>query len=299
MNAHGTSTPLNDRSETEAIKAALGEELAGEVPVELDQVGDRAPARRRRRGRGDRHAAGAARPHRAAHAQLRGARRGARPRLRAQRGAPARRTATAARSGSRTRSDSAATTPCSAWRLHERTRRDGRSTPVDGARRCRSRRATHADGVRAPRGALRPGLPARDPLDRAPAARVASAAAGRRRGGRRGHAWPGRPVFCYAQDQTFVGGSLGEAHADTIVRVMQLAGRAGAPVIGFVESGGARMDEGIAALGGYGRIFRESVRLSGPVPADLDHHRRLGRRRRLLAGAHRLRGHDRASRRCS
>ena len=76
----------------------------------------------------------------------------------------------------------------------------------------------------------------------------------------------GRPVYCYAQDQSFVGGSLGEAHADTIVRVMELAGRAGAPVIGFVASGGARMDDGIAALGGYGRIFRESVRLSGKVP---------------------------------
>ena len=76
----------------------------------------------------------------------------------------------------------------------------------------------------------------------------------------------GRPVYCYAQDQRFAGGSLGEAHAETIVRVMQLAGRAGAPVIGFVASGGARMDDGIAALGGYGRIFRESVKLSGKVP---------------------------------
>ena len=76
----------------------------------------------------------------------------------------------------------------------------------------------------------------------------------------------GRPVYCYAQDQSFAGGSLGEAHAETIVRVMQLAGRAGAPVIGFVASGGARMDDGIAALAGYGRIFRESVRLSGKVP---------------------------------
>ena len=76
----------------------------------------------------------------------------------------------------------------------------------------------------------------------------------------------GRPVYCYAQDQKFAGGSLGEAHADTIVRVMEMAGRAGAPVIGFVASGGARMDDGIAALGGYGRIFRESVRLSGRVP---------------------------------
>jgi acetyl-CoA carboxylase carboxyltransferase component len=76
----------------------------------------------------------------------------------------------------------------------------------------------------------------------------------------------GRPVFCYAQDQSFVGGSLGEAHADTIVRVMRLAERAGAPVIGFVASGGARMDDGLGALGGYGRIFRQNVALSGRVP---------------------------------
>ncbi len=47
----------------------------------------------------------------------------------------------------------------------------------------------------------------------------------------------GHPVFCYAQDPTHLGGSLGEAHADTIVRVMELAGQRGAPVVGFVESG--------------------------------------------------------------
>jgi acetyl-CoA carboxylase carboxyltransferase component len=76
----------------------------------------------------------------------------------------------------------------------------------------------------------------------------------------------GRPVYCYAQDQSFAGGSLGAAHAETIVRVMRMAGRAGAPVVGFVESGGARMDDGIHALGGYGRIFRETVMLSGRVP---------------------------------
>ena len=76
----------------------------------------------------------------------------------------------------------------------------------------------------------------------------------------------GRPIYCYAQDQSFVGGSLGEAHAETIVRVMRLAGRAGAPIVGFVASGGARMDDGLAALGGYGRIFRETVALSGRVP---------------------------------
>jgi acetyl-CoA carboxylase carboxyltransferase component len=76
----------------------------------------------------------------------------------------------------------------------------------------------------------------------------------------------GRPVFCYAQDPGFMGGSLGAAHADSIVRVMRLAGDAGAPIVGFVESGGARLQEGHAALGGYGRIFRASVELAGRVP---------------------------------
>jgi acetyl-CoA carboxylase carboxyltransferase component len=76
----------------------------------------------------------------------------------------------------------------------------------------------------------------------------------------------GRPVFCYSEDPGFMGGSLGEVHAETIVRVMRLAGQAGAPVVGFVESGGARLQEGHAALAGYARIFRESVALSGKVP---------------------------------
>lgn len=76
----------------------------------------------------------------------------------------------------------------------------------------------------------------------------------------------GRAVFCYAQDPTVMGGSLGEAHAESIVRAMRLAGQAGAPVVGFVESGGARLQEGHAALAGYGRIFRASVELSKRVP---------------------------------
>jgi acetyl-CoA carboxylase carboxyltransferase component len=76
----------------------------------------------------------------------------------------------------------------------------------------------------------------------------------------------GRPVFCYAQDPSYAGGSLGEPHADTIARVLELAGRGRAPVVGFVSSGGARMQEGIAALGGYGRIFKRTVALSGRVP---------------------------------
>lgn len=76
----------------------------------------------------------------------------------------------------------------------------------------------------------------------------------------------GRPVACFAQDVSFLGGSLGAAQADTINRVMQLAGRSRVPVVSFIESGGARMQEGTAALGGYGRIFRNNVALSGVVP---------------------------------
>jgi acetyl-CoA carboxylase carboxyltransferase component len=76
----------------------------------------------------------------------------------------------------------------------------------------------------------------------------------------------GKPVFCYAQDGSFVGGSLGSAHGESIVRLLKMARDARAPVVSFVESAGARMDEGIAALDGYGKIFREQVFLSGRVP---------------------------------
>src|SRR4051794_22423126 len=76
----------------------------------------------------------------------------------------------------------------------------------------------------------------------------------------------GRQVFCFAQDPSFAGGSLGQAHADSVVRVMELAGRSRVPVIGFIESAGARMQEGLEGLSGYGRIFRAHVALSGVVP---------------------------------
>jgi acetyl-CoA carboxylase carboxyltransferase component len=76
----------------------------------------------------------------------------------------------------------------------------------------------------------------------------------------------GRPIACYAQDGAFLGGSLGERHADAIVRLLGMAERAGMPVVSFVESGGARMQEGTAALAGYGRIFRQTVALTGRVP---------------------------------
>jgi acetyl-CoA carboxylase carboxyltransferase component len=76
----------------------------------------------------------------------------------------------------------------------------------------------------------------------------------------------GRPIACYAQDGAYLGGSLGERHADTIVRVLEFAGRGRVPVVAFVSSGGARMQEGTAALAGYGRIFRHTVALTGVVP---------------------------------
>jgi acetyl-CoA carboxylase carboxyltransferase component len=76
----------------------------------------------------------------------------------------------------------------------------------------------------------------------------------------------GRSIVCYAQDGRFLGGSLGEHQAGTIVRVLETARKARIPVIAFVESGGARLQEGSAALGGYGRVFRETIRLGGVVP---------------------------------
>ena len=76
----------------------------------------------------------------------------------------------------------------------------------------------------------------------------------------------GRPIACYAQDGRYLGGSLGELHANTVVRVLETARKARIPVVAFVESGGARMQEGSAALGGYGRVFRETIALGGVVP---------------------------------
>jgi len=76
----------------------------------------------------------------------------------------------------------------------------------------------------------------------------------------------GRSIACYAQDPSYMGGSLGEVHADTICRVLEVAERGRIPVVGFVESAGARLQEGVNALAGYGRIFRHHVMLSGVVP---------------------------------
>jgi acetyl-CoA carboxylase carboxyltransferase component len=75
-----------------------------------------------------------------------------------------------------------------------------------------------------------------------------------------------RPAYVYAQDRGVLGGSLGEAHADKIARTVDAARRGGAPVVGINDSGGARIQEGVAALDGYGQVFRANVRASGRVP---------------------------------
>jgi propionyl-CoA carboxylase beta subunit len=76
----------------------------------------------------------------------------------------------------------------------------------------------------------------------------------------------GRQVCVFAQDFTVLGGSLGAAHASKIVKVMDLALKIGAPIIGLSDSGGARIQEGVQALAGYADIFHRNVRASGVVP---------------------------------
>ena len=76
----------------------------------------------------------------------------------------------------------------------------------------------------------------------------------------------GRLVFVFSQDFTVFGGSLSEAYAEKICKVMDLAMRVGAPVIGLNDSGGARIQEGVASLGGYADIFLRNVLASGVVP---------------------------------
>ena len=76
----------------------------------------------------------------------------------------------------------------------------------------------------------------------------------------------GRTVFVFSQDFTVFGGSLGEMHANKIVKIMDLAMKVGAPVIGLNDSGGARIQEGVISLGGYAEIFFRNVLASGVVP---------------------------------
>ena len=76
----------------------------------------------------------------------------------------------------------------------------------------------------------------------------------------------GRLVFVYSQDFTVFGGSLSERHAQKICKVMDNAMKVGAPVIGLNDSGGARIQEGVASLGGYAEVFQRNVLASGVVP---------------------------------
>ena len=82
-----------------------------------------------------------------------------------------------------------------------------------------------------------------------------------------GHGYvDGRPVFAYAQDFTARAGSLGEMHAAKICKVMDLAEKSGCPCVGLNDSGGARIQEGVDALSGYGQIFRRNALSSGVIP---------------------------------
>jgi len=76
----------------------------------------------------------------------------------------------------------------------------------------------------------------------------------------------GRPIALYSQDFTIFGGSLGEVHAEKIVKIAEFALKSGIPLIGINDSGGARIQEGVASLNGYGKIFRLNTRSSGVIP---------------------------------
>ncbi|WND01579.1 acyl-CoA carboxylase subunit beta [Temperatibacter marinus] len=76
----------------------------------------------------------------------------------------------------------------------------------------------------------------------------------------------GRPIYVYSQDFTVFGGSLSETHAEKILKIMDMAMKAGAPCIGINDSGGARIQEGVAALGGYADVFQQNVLASGVIP---------------------------------
>ncbi|CAG0970344.1 partial propionyl-CoA carboxylase beta chain, partial [Rhodocyclaceae bacterium] len=76
----------------------------------------------------------------------------------------------------------------------------------------------------------------------------------------------GRMVFVFSQDFTVFGGALSEAHAEKICKIMDKAMQVGAPVIGLNDSGGARIQEGVAALGGYAEVFQRNVMASGVIP---------------------------------
>src|SRR5262252_7360623 len=76
----------------------------------------------------------------------------------------------------------------------------------------------------------------------------------------------GRTVFAFAKDFTVFGGSLSETHAQKIIKIQDMAMRARAPIVGLFDAGGARIQEGVAALGGYGEVFKRNAIASGVIP---------------------------------
>jgi propionyl-CoA carboxylase beta chain len=76
----------------------------------------------------------------------------------------------------------------------------------------------------------------------------------------------GRPIFVFSQDFAVFGGSLGEVMAEKMVKIMDLAAKVGAPVVGLNDSGGARIQEGVVSLGAYGDVFVRNVQCSGVIP---------------------------------
>ena len=101
----------------------------------------------------------------------------------------------------------------------------------------------------------------------------------------------GRSVFVFAKDFTVFGGALSETHAQKIIKIQDMAMRARAPIIGLFDAGGARIQEGVAALGGYGEVFKRNVTRLRRHPADFRDHGAVRRRRRLFAGDDRLHLH--------
>ena len=76
----------------------------------------------------------------------------------------------------------------------------------------------------------------------------------------------GRTMYAFSQDFTVLGGSLSETHAEKMCKIMDMALRVGAPVIGLNDSGGARIQEGVDSLGGYADVFQRNVDASGVIP---------------------------------
>jgi len=76
----------------------------------------------------------------------------------------------------------------------------------------------------------------------------------------------GRQAYVYSQDFSKIGGSLGEMHGQKIVKIIELAQKTGCPIIGIIDSGGARIQEGIASLDGYAMVFKSMIRASGVIP---------------------------------